>query len=133
MLSEKYLLKLEEGTLARIDAVAENRAVFVRAAIERALGGVYTPVDDSGAGIYAEKPVKAPQPLKPVRERVEAELRPDDAEMLDYFRGRKGASERQARMDLGWPEMRVGRCVSRLVNAGRLTVVSSGYYAAVAD
>ena len=35
---EKVLLKLESGTLARIDACSENRSDFIRGAISSALG-----------------------------------------------------------------------------------------------
>jgi hypothetical protein len=125
---EKYLLKLEDGTLARIDAVAENRAAFIRDAVERALGG-----SESDPGIYSGNGSNEPAPKReaPMRKATKPPsvdgLHSDDRAILRHLQGRRGSSERAICADLDWPPMRVTKAVNRLANAKMIVFPSPGY------
>jgi hypothetical protein len=115
---EKYLLKMRAGTLARIDAVSNNRADFVRAAVEAALGGVSTmpsrPKKNSIAGSVKE----AVRPRKSgASKKSGVVVSADQQAVLDYVQGRR-VSSRDVEAHFNWLGLRYSKAERQLLAAG---------------
>jgi len=129
MLTERYLLKLEEGTLGRIDAVCGNRAGFIRDAIE----GYLVAIEESGdtpyipEKVYTRKgvsyrdipdsPVNNPSSKSegPEAPRRDPRVRPTverygGSVLRDHLR--RPTVVRVVARDLGWNEVRVERAAA---------------------
>ena len=119
---ERLLLKLEPGTIARVDAVCGgNRSEWLRRAVLAALdGGVERKVDRG-----RRQPAKRP-PGRP--DLVDGRL-PDEEAVMQFLRGGP-RTERQIKVHMGWTEMRVSRCIARL---GRRVKFSNGAAEIVED
>lgn len=140
---EKILLKVSEGTMSRIDAVAPNRSEFIREAVEAALGGYemdvgamrknsVPAVDDGSApesSFGRPKLVKEPDPAveakpsAPAR-RVSSDVSPraqDKVDLMAVLRGGR-LSSRQAEQAMGWPGLRYANAEKALLASGQVVV-----------
>ena len=145
---EKMLLKLPEGTLARLDAISGNRSKFVRDLVLGAVSGggkpepvvregtpkpVRKPFGEKPEKSIVQKPQTAPRvsvgkkknstvPVEEVEARL-GKLRPDARDLYAVVRG-GSVSPRVAATELGWMQMRVDRAERELVNAGLVSYQS---------
>ncbi len=147
---EKFLLKLPEGTLGRVDAVADNRSEWIRGLVLRELGAdgvgktevvgkshkpdaadrkltVFESVvlgkKNSTAGASKQKADQARVALR-AAENAKRNY-DDDAFLLDFLKcGVR--TERQIAKEIRWPEMRVSKAVARLGAAGKVKFSGGG-------
>lgn len=113
---ETYLLKLSEGTLARIDGLSGNRADFIRDAIEVALE-----MKSAGRSQLAE--VRSEGRDRP---KVSAAREVERGLLLGAVREKPGLTERKASEVLGWPVGRVGKVAKGLADAGLVRFEGGG-------
>jgi hypothetical protein len=141
---EKFLLKLPEGTLGRIDAVSGNRSDFIRDAIEDSLGGVSEKKNSIVAPVSVKGPVGSGKPLTAYRQLIHdasspaVEL-PDEPQnipenipsvsprerdkelLLSLIRG-KSLTSRSARDALGLPGLRYDNAEKALLTDGVIAI-----------
>lgn len=122
---EKFLLKLPEGTLGRVDAVSGNRSEFIRDAVLSALGevagksrkseiGKPAPKISGGEKVDHKKNMKAAALTKGSDQKSD-----DERVLLDFLRcGVR--TEREVAREIGWTAMRVSKVVARLGSAGKV-------------
>lgn len=128
---EKILLKLPEGCLGRIDAVASNRSEFIRDAVEAALGGDTTLVEKP-ASIPARKAVPQKKnsivppsdktEVKPKLAAAPSGRQADAAAVLGVIRSKRLTS-RQVEAEMGWLGLRYANAEKLLLSSGAAAVV----------
>lgn len=122
---EKFLLKLPDGWLSRIDGVSGNRSEFIREAIGVALG-----VDGPSGSVSDKVPEKVgrPDPVPGVPASGvlvnrkgsvvdPAGLRPDAVVLLAALRKKRMTSQ-GAEREMGWMGLRYSRAEGELLSSG---------------
>jgi hypothetical protein len=119
---EKFLLKLPEGTLGRIDAVSGNRSDFIRDAIEDSLGGVCEEKNSivAPAVELPDEPQNIPENIPENIPSVSPRER-DKELLLSLIRG-KALTSRSARDSLGLPGLRYDNAEKALLTDGVIAI-----------
>lgn len=140
---EKFLLKLPEGTLGRVDAVSGNRSEFIRDAVLSALGDgvvmsgppaekliseglreharLVTDIGNSAVGkISGGEKVDHKKNSKAAALTKGSDQKSDDERVLLDFLRCGVRTEREIAREIGWTAMRVSKVVARLGSAGKV-------------
>jgi hypothetical protein len=118
---EKFLLKLPEGTMARVEAVSPNRSEWIRDVLLGALDA-WEGVD--GGGETKSELVRPGEAVRIPRGLNSANLRPDALALLEALR-KKPMTPRDAEKAMGWLGLRYANAEKALIAEG-LVVLQDG-------
>lgn len=114
---EQILLKLSEGTKARIDKIATNRNGFIRMAIENEIERRNTWRRASAV------PEKNPEPTVDTPSASEVGLSSRATILLTHLRKHGTATPAGACRDLGWAQIGYDRAERELLDAGMIEII----------
>ena len=126
MAMKGYSFRLEEGLVARVDALGVKRADFVRDAIEAALcgDGVMKPAEmDRVGGAPEMPPAPKKNSLKVPVKKVSTELRGADEKVLLSELRRQAMTSRDLERKMAWLGLRYSRAEKALLSSGLVVVV----------